>query len=53
MRVEPSLPELVEATTRMDAAQGQNVFGAWLTPKHARLLAAGTNDGLAAGLDDA
>jgi hypothetical protein len=29
--VEPGLPELFEATTRMDATQGQDVFGTWLT----------------------
>ena len=51
--VEPGPPELVEATTRMDTAQGQDVFGPWLAPKHARLLATGTNDGLAAGFDNA
>jgi hypothetical protein len=37
----------------MDAAQGQDVFGTGHTPKHARLLATSTDDGLAAGFDDA
>jgi hypothetical protein len=37
----------------MDTAQGQDILGTWLTPKHARLLATGTDDGLAAGFDDA
>jgi hypothetical protein len=37
----------------MDTAQGQDVFGPRLTPKPARLFATGTDDGLAAGFDDA
>ena len=36
----------------MDAAKGENIFGARLTPKHTRLLAAETNDGFASGFDD-
>ena len=37
----------------MDTAQSQDIFGTWLTPKHARLLTTSTNDRLAAGFDDA
>ena len=50
--VEPGLPELVEATARMDTAQGQDVFGTGFPPEHARLFAPGTNDGLAASFND-
>src|ERR1017187_2737130 len=51
--IEPGLPELVKAATRMDTAQGQDIFGSGLTPKHARVLATGTDDGLTAGFHDA
>src|ERR1039458_5370069 len=51
--IEPGLPELVKAATRMDTAQDQDIFGSGLTPKHARVLATGTDDGLTAGFHDA
>src|SRR6266478_1919300 len=51
--VEPLFPELLQATAGMDTAQSQDVFRSRFAPEHAGLLAAGANDRLASGLDDA
>src|SRR6266496_2297115 len=53
MGIEPVFPEFIEAAAGLNAAQGQYVYGTGFTPEHARLLAAGTDDGFAPGFDDA
>ena len=50
--VEPVLPEVSGAAAGVNAAQGEEVLGAGDRPPHARLFAAGADDGFAAGLDD-
>ncbi len=45
-------PEGVETAAGMDAAEGDDLFGTWLAPKHPRLLAALANEGAAARFDD-
>ena len=53
MLIGPEFPEGILTTTGMDAAKSQDVLVSGDTPKHARLLAAGTDDGFAAGFNDA
>ena len=50
--VEPVFPEISGAAAGVNAAQGEDVLGAGDRPPHARLFAAGADDGFAAGLDD-
>ena len=52
LSVEPLFPELIQPAAGMDAAQSQDIFRTGFAPEHARLLAAGADEGLAAGLDD-
>ena len=49
--VEPVLPELRQAPTALDAAQGQDVLGPRLAPEHARLLAPRADHRFAARFD--
>ena len=51
--IKPVLPELSQPAAAVDAAQGQHIFGTGLAPKHARLLATGTDDRFAARFNDA
>src|SRR6266508_5475230 len=53
MPIEAHFPEILQPPAGLDAAQGQNVFGARLAPKHAGLLAASSDDRFASGLNDA
>jgi len=46
-------PEGFPGVAGFEAAQGQDVPGARAAPEHARLFAAGADDGLTAGFDDA
>src|SRR5258706_236767 len=52
MRVKSFGPELGKSAAAVNAPKRQYIFGARLTPKHARLLAPGTDNGLAARFDD-
>src|SRR5271168_1453691 len=49
--IEAISPESVEALAAVDAAQGEDLFGAHSGPEHAGLFAACTDHGAATGLD--
>ena len=51
--VEAVLPEIPKAATGVEAAEGQDFFRAGFGPEHARLFAAGADDGLATGFHHA
>ncbi len=51
--MESGFPELADSPAVVDAAEGEDIFGPRLGPKHAGLLATPANDRLATSLDDA
>jgi hypothetical protein len=51
--IEPILPEIGQTVAAMNTAQGQDVLGLRLAPKHPGLLATASDQRFAAGFNDA